>query len=298
MHTIATGKPMIAAGSKVNPALVKAASAGKPGDVTESSTRKSIWGSRRMARRAMAESRRAIACVVCARLDWIENRKRCFLWRAPEEMASESLDTREEQKQEPEETEGRASGRGFLNCTRNADVLCVGDAHVADKFLATANYLHKMPLIPPEELYASSVRHPSHPEMTWLLHSRRVPLISIDAPSSAVKPANPEDSSNSVLKHVTLESANGNSPEAAEHRCVGVGDIDATVWMCPQCVSCLCRPAKDMNMPPLALASGSWLGWEQASSAMVSREDEITQAETLPHLTSMSFVLPVQSCKA
>ena len=39
---------MIAAGSKVKSALVTAASAGKPGDVTGSSTRKSIWGSRRI----------------------------------------------------------------------------------------------------------------------------------------------------------------------------------------------------------------------------------------------------------
>ena len=194
--------------------------------------------------------------MVCARLDWIENRKRCY------ETASEPVDLKEEKQEEAEEAEARQRGRGVRNCTRNADVLCVGDARAADKFLATANYVHTMPLIPPEELYASSIRHPLHPKMTWLLHTRRVPITNLDAPGSAEKPVNAKGSINSAEKPVLSEIANSNSPEAAEHQCAGVGDIDAMVWMCPQCVSCLCRPAKDINMPPLALANGNWLGRE------------------------------------
>ena len=36
----------------------------------------------------------------------------------------------------------------------------------------------RLPLIPAAELHASSVQHPMHAEYRWLLHSRRVPVVS------------------------------------------------------------------------------------------------------------------------
>ena len=44
------------------------------------------------------------------------------------------------------------------------------------KLLDVDRYSQRWPLIPPEELHASSVQHPEHPEWRWLLHSRRVPV--------------------------------------------------------------------------------------------------------------------------
>ena len=41
----------------------------------------------------------------------------------------------------------------------------------------TQLYMQRMPLVPEEELLASSRRHPLHPAMTWLLHTRRVPTL-------------------------------------------------------------------------------------------------------------------------
>lgn len=44
------------------------------------------------------------------------------------------------------------------------------------KFLDVDRYNQRWPLIPPEELHASSVQHPERPEWRWLQHSRRVPV--------------------------------------------------------------------------------------------------------------------------
>ena len=46
-------------------------------------------------------------------------------------------------------------------------------------------FLHRMPLIPEEELLASSRRHPLHPDMVWLLHARRVPALPCQGAAEA-----------------------------------------------------------------------------------------------------------------
>ena len=85
--------------------------------------------------------------------------------------------------------------------------------------------------------------------MSWLLHTRRVPLVpdSRKAPyAGAEQPA-------------TLSSSSAARP-AVQHRCAGVGDIDAVAHICYDCASCLCVEDKLIKMPRFALANAMWLG--------------------------------------
>ena len=90
--------------------------------------------------------------------------------------------------------------------------------------------MQRMPLVPEEELLASSRRHPLHPAMTWLLHTRRVPTLPPHAGAEQPSPL--------------------------------TGDPDQPVWMCVSCAASLCRRPKSMTMPPYALANLLWLGRE------------------------------------
>ncbi len=94
---------------------------------------------------AVPVKRREVACVVCARLDWIEHRCEVALF---------------------------ADCKAALPGTRT-----VKDPARVDSILSVHRYCKRWPLIPKEELLGSSVRHPEHHEYLWLLHTRRVPLM-------------------------------------------------------------------------------------------------------------------------
>ena len=76
----------------------------------------------------------------------------------------------------------------------------------AHAFLNVERYAERWPLIPEEELHASSVQHPRHPGWHWLLHSRRVPVLPCKAAAEVVADARPA--------------------------CAGIGDSTAQVWSC------------------------------------------------------------------
>ena len=106
------------------------------------------------------------------------------------------------------------------------------DAYEMHKLLDVQKYIEAWPQIPAEELHASSVRHPSHPELRWLLNTRRVPL-----------------------------QASCSDRVATEHglpACAGVGIKDRPLWLCKLCTSSLCRP--EPQMPFFALANWNWGG--------------------------------------
>ena len=50
--------------------------------------------------------------------------------------------------------------------TKNDGCYCFGAAHKINELLATSRYAELMPNIPTEELYASSIQHPEHPDAT------------------------------------------------------------------------------------------------------------------------------------
>ena len=106
--------------------------------------------------------------------------------------------------------------------------------------LSVERYAARWPLIPIEELHASSVQHPLHPAWRWLLHSRRVPVqvIASDDASGAAQPAD------------------------SRPRCAGVGDANSHVWSCWDCLMDII--GKKPKMPVNACANDNWIGRERA----------------------------------
>ena len=131
----------------------------------------------------------------------------------------------------------------------NGEHLCFGNKDQIDQLLNTRYYSQKFPLIPQEHLYASSVIHPDDRTMCWLLHSRRVGVLS--------------GSRSTLLDSAELPaSASSSSAEqpALQHPCAGVGDINAVAHICYDCATCLCVDDKFIKMPRFALANAMWLG--------------------------------------
>ena len=110
-----------------------------------------------------------------------------------------------------------------------------------DKLLSVEVYAQYMPTIPVEELHASSVQHPTHPQYRWLLHSRRVPKLE----------QSPEDETRSVASKSTHPSG---------FRCAGIGDAEQRAYICKVCRNALCR--ENPVMPWCALANLFWGGRE------------------------------------
>ena len=87
--------------------------------------------------------------------------------------------------------------------------------------------------------------------MSWVLHTRRVPLV----PNSRRKPQG------------SAEQPADGAPDNAEqpalhHTCAGLGDIDAVAHICYDCATCLCVEDKLIKMPRFALVNSMWLGRE------------------------------------
>jgi len=150
----------------------------------------------------VAKERSEVACVVCARKDWLESRFTVYLWRKADGASSYS--------------ELQHTDSGTSQLLTNGEHLCFGNRDVIDQFLNTKFYSEKFPLIPPEHLYASSALHPEDEGMSWLLHTRRVPLI----PDSRRPPR-------SGAEQPAAESPGSAAQPALRHKCAGVGDIDA-----------------------------------------------------------------------
>ena len=182
------------------------------------------------------EERREVACVVCARKGWLEERHRCHLWKAfPDGDAGDFGEDEEEKAEGEASSEDEASRRQKRRALlRDADgVYNFGDAAKVNQILGVEHYAKAMPRIPLEELHASSAQHPRHPEYRWLLHTRRVPT-ELTA-SEPVDPSLP--------------------------RCAGVGVEESTVWVCKQCRDSLCV-RHSIGMPGPALANLMWAGRE------------------------------------
>ncbi len=106
------------------------------------------------------------------------------------------------------------------------------DAHAINELLDVNKYIEAWPQIPTEELHASSVQHPSHPEYRWLLNTRRVPLQASSSDSAATEHGLP--------------------------KCAGVGIKDRPLWLCKSCTKALCRV--EPVMPFFALSNWNWGG--------------------------------------
>jgi hypothetical protein len=155
----------------------------------------------------VAQERSEVACVVCARKDWLESRFTVHLWRSA--TGSSSLG----------DLQHNDSGKSeLLTC---GDHLCFGNRELIDKLLTTKRYCELFPLIPPEHLYASSVLHPADEGMSWLLHTRRVPMV----PNSSKAPQ-------CCAEHPAAGSSGSAAQPVSRYACAGVGESDAVAYIC------------------------------------------------------------------
>ena len=233
------------------------------------------------------EERRQEACAVCARKDWLEARFQCHLWKpfpggdagelAEEEEAEE--DGTGAELSETSDDEGRRRPRRWA--LRDVDgVYYVGDAAKVHQHLGVEHYAKAMPLIPVEELHASSVQHPRFPAYRWLLHTRRVPTRPQEtggashpagiAESAAARGRGREDGGDGAAEPVSEPGPDGSSLP----RCAGVGVEESTVWICRQCRDALC--VRDgIYMPSPALANLMWGGREHPAYQDISEATSV-----------------------
>ena len=223
--------------------------------------------------RSKACMRQLLGCAVCAKVEWMENCFPCYLFKvcpaeaqpkpnsdsvsAPPSDASDSDD----------EAEARDRRKGSL--LRGDDGYYVIDAHAIHKLLDVNNYIQAWPRIPPEELHASSVQHPLHPQYRWLLNTRRVPtrhsenrsanMASAPGGSSAAN-CTTREGSPGVATEQRHTGCGVEFPAATQTlpRCAGVACADEPVWLCKMCTSALCRPKP--VMPFFALSNWNWGG--------------------------------------
>ena len=137
----------------------------------------------------IARPRCEVGCVVCARKDWLEN-------RFPVYLSKEADDSKPVGE--------IIHGPGSTQLLVHEGSLCFGNRHIINEYLATSLYAASMPRIPQQELYASSVSHPSDPAMQWLLNTQRVPLQKED-----------------TAEHTLLPHADGAAQPASPHPCAG-----------------------------------------------------------------------------
>ena len=184
--------------------------------------------------------RQRVACGTCALVDWIDNAFPCFLFADCPDEVKPKVDKREDEcesdEDENSEHEGSEQEEGATHqrrgkVLRDAKGYYVIDAHAINELLDVGKYIEAWPLIPIEELHASSVQHPSFPQYRWLLNTRRVRTHTADEATAA---------------------------DASRPPCAGVGTKEEPVWICKSCMQCLCRP--EPIMPRFALANWNWGG--------------------------------------
>ena len=172
---------------------------------------------------AVFEERREIACATCARLDFLEAMQKVFLFQIDD--AQNDMDS----SQDSDQSDSGAAQRRSQSQTQPLKLQSV---EKVNKLLCVRRYAERWPLIPKPELFASSVVHPTFPDMKWLLHTRVVPM-----------------QNNSF-------GCRGNNQE--EPGSAGLGDPNTFAYLCNMCATKLCK--KHPSMPAPCLANDMWVG--------------------------------------
>ena len=183
-----------------------------------------------------AVPRREEACAICARRNWLEKRHQVFLfeegtrtttWKQHTYPSGDEDPCYEDDEEGANTSGNKPSAQGTL-LVEDDGIFCLGPKEKINAILDVQRYVTQWPLVPADELHASSVQHPDDVNMRWLLHSRRV----------ACTPS---------------ESSSASLPRSA-----GIGVKSTAVWCCRPCVEHLCT--EKPRMPPLALANAFFLG--------------------------------------
>ena len=173
-----------------------------------------------------------VACVLCARKDFIEHRHMLNLFAQPPENHLSVEFGRSEEKQEDDKP---------TRLIKHKHVYYLQKPESVNGLLSVERYAARWPLIPVAELHASSIQHPLHPEWRWLLHSRRVPVQAV----------------------ASEEASNVAQLADDRPRCTGIGDEDCHVWSCWDCLMDVV--AQKPKMPVNACANDNWIGRERVN---------------------------------
>ena len=126
--------------------------------------------------------RQLVGCATCAKVSWIDRCFPCYLFQdcpdalRPREESDTDHTDNDAAPEEASDEEALAPEQRRGRLLKNEDGLYVIDAHKINELLDVNKYIEAWPLIPKEELHASSVQHPSLPEYKWLRNTRRVPV--------------------------------------------------------------------------------------------------------------------------
>ena len=198
--------------------------------------------------------RQRVACAVCALVDWVEEMCPCYLFKERPEPPKrrkdhlpEETDTEDDDGETTTATEHRAP------LLKDEDGYYVIDAEQIHVHLDVEKYIRAWPLIPTEELYASSIQHPQYPEYRWIRNTRRVPARAESATTESATAGQAETPGAATERATDQEHHHNQQP-----LCAGVGDPNKPVWLCDIFRSALCR--REPVMPFFALANWCWGG--------------------------------------
>ena len=196
--------------------------------------------------------RQLVGCVTCARVDWIDEFVPCYLFKeCPEELLAQDNSDSEASADTDDPHEEKKRTRAQVLFRDDAGYY-VRSAAAIDALLDVRKYSMAWPLIPPEELHASSIQHPTYPSYRWLLNTRRVPTVQPTAQSTAHPTAEP------IGDDAAEHAAAASCQEPQLPPCAGVAVSDTPVWICFGCAKALCRPTP--VMPFFALSNWNWGG--------------------------------------
>ena len=191
--------------------------------------------------------RQLVACAVCALVDWIDDMYPCYLFKdCPETLKHVQDDLLEDAESEDSDAEPTTATQHHASLLKDEDGYYVDSAEKIHDLLDVERYIRDWPLIPKQELYASSIQHPRYPEYRWLLNTRRAPVRA--RAGEEVTP------SGTATEHAT-DHEQAHDPQPI---CAGVGDPNKAVWLCDVCKRALCR--RQPSMPFFALANWCWGG--------------------------------------
>ena len=125
--------------------------------------------------------REEAACVICARLNWLENRIPVRLFAC-------------EKSQTPQaaiQTVAAVSMTHLILQSSHRKKNNIAKSLQLDKLFNVERYAERWPLIPKQELVHSAVKHPYHREMRWLLHTRRITMLENQICTDAAGIADP-----------------------------------------------------------------------------------------------------------
>ena len=184
------------------------------------------------------------ACAICTKKDWLEHRHKLHLFsEPPANIVSENADAKREAAEDSDGEEGsNAKTLSVASLLKHEGIYYLRSPEKVNALLDVSRYAGRWPLIPTEELHASSVQHPDHPEWRWLLHSRRVPVL--------------DDSLTEALR-----ASDASQPVDTLPTCAGIGDPAVPVWACWECLTDL--GAVKPKMPRDACANDNWIGREK-----------------------------------